>query len=91
MIDEATLRHVARLARIDLAGLDLEQLRGELGRVLDLLAALDRADRLDVGSEEATMALRPDVVIPSAPLSELLAAAPAVSEDGAFLVPKVLP
>lgn len=91
MIDEAQLRHVARLARLDLTGQDLERLRGELGRVLELMQVLER---VDTGAHEPVtapeMALRPDVLAPSLPVAEVLAHAPASSPDGGFAVPRVL-
>ncbi len=87
------VRHVSKLAALALAPDEQERMCRELDSILGFMAELDT---LDVSKVEPTFhavpmqaALRADVVVPSLPRAELLAAAPA-QESGAFAVPKVL-
>ena len=87
------VRHVARLAALELDETEARTLCDDLGSILDHMAALDA---LDVAGVEPTFhplrdaaPLRADEVRPSLPREQALRAAPA-SEQGGFAVPKVL-
>lgn len=87
------VRHVARLARIDLTDDELAALKDELS---DLLGHVDRIRRLETHDVPPTAhplpltnVFRPDEVTESLERDEVLQAAPA-SEEGRFLVPRVL-
>ncbi len=87
------VRHVARLARIEIAEGELEGYRAQLDAILGYMAELDRIDVAGVEPTYHAVAirapLRDDRVRPSLPRDEVLAAAPQV-EDGGFAVPRVL-
>ena len=97
-IDRAQVRHVARLARLQLTPAEEERFAAQLSNVLayiEKLAGIDVAGVVPLAfagepsAEEAVAALRPDVQLPGLPRERALAAAPA--HDGAsFLVPRIL-
>jgi aspartyl-tRNA(Asn)/glutamyl-tRNA(Gln) amidotransferase subunit C len=87
------VRHVARLAALELTEDEAHALCDELGAILDYMATLEA---LDVSGVEPTFhplrmaaALRADRLQPSLSREQALAAAPE-SAEGAFAVPKVL-
>ena len=87
------VRHVARLARLELSNDEITTLQGELSALLD---HVDRVRRLDTAGVPPTAhplpisnVLRPDVLRPSLPRDLVLSAAPAV-EGERFLVPPIL-
>ena len=91
-IDHATVRHMARLARLAAAEEELPRLAAELGRVLEL------ADQLAVTGaniepmahpHEQTLAWRADAVTETDRADALLALAPD-ARGGLYLVPKVI-
>lgn len=87
------VEHVARLSRLALSPSELEKMQGEMARILDFMATLEKLDTAGVPptthSIDMVTPLRPDVPAPSLRRSEVLAAT-AKSEAGAFAVPKVL-
>ncbi|MDX6648978.1 MAG: aspartyl-tRNA(Asn)/glutamyl-tRNA(Gln) amidotransferase subunit [Solirubrobacteraceae bacterium] len=90
MIDRAEVLHVARLARLELSGDEVDRMAGELSAVLD---HIEKISELDLEGVEPTShvvevadALRPDEPRPSLSQEEALASAPAVA-DGGFEVP----
>jgi aspartyl-tRNA(Asn)/glutamyl-tRNA(Gln) amidotransferase subunit C len=92
-VDAETVRRVAHLARIAVADDEVEQLRGELNAIL---AFFDQLSELDVSSVEPmtsvtpmAMKKRPDVVTDGDIADQITKNAPA-TEDGFFLVPKVV-
>jgi aspartyl-tRNA(Asn)/glutamyl-tRNA(Gln) amidotransferase subunit C len=92
-VDAETVRRVAHLARIAVADDEVEQLRGELNAIL---AFFEQLSELDVGSVEPmtsvtpmAMKKRPDVVTDGDIADQITKNAPA-TEDGFFLVPKVV-
>ncbi len=92
-IDEAQVRHVARLARLAVPDSDLARFAAELGAILEHVARLQELDVRDVPPTAAALG-RPGVARddePSAGLtaSEALAGAPA-SAAGMFQVPRVV-
>jgi aspartyl-tRNA(Asn)/glutamyl-tRNA(Gln) amidotransferase subunit C len=90
MIDRNTVLHVARLARLELSDGEVERMVGELAGVLEHIETIAQLDLENVAPTshvvEVANALREDE--PRACLSreEVLAAAPAVADDG-FAVP----
>jgi len=92
-ITSEQVRHVARLARLELAEDTVEALRGQLDAILGYVAALDAVDvsHLEPSFHAIPILapLREDIVRPGLPRAEVLAAAPASDGEG-FAVPKVL-
>ncbi len=93
MIDDRTIAHVARLARLELSHEEIEALRTQLGSILDHFKTLQALDLADVPATShvlpMTNVVREDVPERSLPREEVLAAAPA-AEDGYFVVPPVI-
>lgn len=87
------VQKVARLARLSLSEDETRGLQHDLDGILGYVALLDEVDTSGVEPTAHAIAvasaLREDVIIPSLPQEEALAAAPA-SRDGGFAVPKVL-
>jgi aspartyl-tRNA(Asn)/glutamyl-tRNA(Gln) amidotransferase subunit C len=90
MIDRDEVRHVARLARLQLSDDEVEGMARELAGVLSHIATIDE---LDLDGVEPTShvvavenALRPDEPRPSLTRERALAGAPDVADDG-FAVP----
>ena len=92
-LDHATVRHIARLARLALPDGDLDAVRAELARVLDLFDDLQTAnvDGLNPLAHplDQVVTLRDDVVTEGDRSAELLALA-AESQGGFYVVPKVI-
>ena len=92
-IDQATIRRVARLARITLAEGEVEHLRGELNAILSFVAELDEVDIAGVEPMTSVLPMRlkrrADEVTDGGMASKVVANAPS-SEDGLFAVPKVI-
>lgn len=89
-IEREEVRHVARLARLELSDEEVERMTVELAGMLEHFAAIAE---LDLDGVEPTShvvavenALRPDVPVPSLPRERALESAPAVVNDG-FAVP----
>lgn len=85
--------HVAQLARLHLDDAAVELYTKQLG---DILAYMDTLNRLDTKGVPPTShaifinnAFRDDEIKPSIPVAQALANAPE-SEDGSFVVPKVI-
>jgi aspartyl-tRNA(Asn)/glutamyl-tRNA(Gln) amidotransferase subunit C len=92
-VDAATVRRIAHLARIAVADEEVEHLKGELNA---MLAFVEQLSEVNVeGVEPMTsvtpmaMKKRADVVTDGEIRDEVLANAPS-TEDGFFLVPKVV-
>ncbi len=92
-VDEATVRHVARLARIKVSPKEAKALEKELSAILDWVEQLDEVDTgaVEPMTRVEAMALKkredkvtdggiPDLIVKNAPLTE----------DHFFLVPKVV-
>ena len=90
MIDRDEVRHVARLARLELTDEEVDRMAAELGRVLEHIAHIGELDLEGVPPTSHVVAvenaLRPDEPVPSLPRERVLADAPAVVADG-FAVP----
>jgi aspartyl-tRNA(Asn)/glutamyl-tRNA(Gln) amidotransferase subunit C len=87
------VRHVARLARLDLTDEEIVTLQGELSALLDHVDKVRRLDTADVPPTAHPLplsnVLRADEVRPGLERDTALAAAPAV-EGHRFLVPSIL-
>jgi aspartyl-tRNA(Asn)/glutamyl-tRNA(Gln) amidotransferase subunit C len=87
------VRHVARLARLELSEEELARFTTQLGSVLDYAAQLAELDVEDLDPMSHPLplvnVLRDDEVLPGLERSEVLAEAPA-AEDGRFRVPRIL-
>jgi len=92
-IDEATVRKIARLARIKITAQDAQNLPGELNGILAWVAELDAISTKNVepltSIGPAALPMREDTVTDGDRVAEIMANAPK-SEDNFFLVPKVI-
>ena len=92
-LDEAQVRHVAKLARLKLTDPDIKRYASQLTGVLGYVAQLKEVNTDNVEPMAHPLplknVLRPDTVEPSLPTETVLANAP--GKDGPyFVVPKVL-
>ncbi|WP_342642267.1 Asp-tRNA(Asn)/Glu-tRNA(Gln) amidotransferase subunit GatC [Rhodoligotrophos ferricapiens] len=92
-VDEKTVRHIARLARIAVTEEEAHALQGELNAILDWVEQLDEVDTSGIEPMTSIVAMAmkmredkvtdgddPDAVVRNAP----------VSDDNYFVVPKVV-
>jgi aspartyl-tRNA(Asn)/glutamyl-tRNA(Gln) amidotransferase subunit C len=92
-VDAATVRRIAHLARIAVAGEEVEHLRGELNAILAFVEQLREVDVADVEPMTSVtpmrMKQRADLVADGDIPDQILKNAPA-REDSYFVVPKVV-
>ena len=92
-VDEATVRRIARLARIKVSDEEAKGLEKELSGILDWVKQLDEVDTSAVEPMtrvvDQQLKMRDDVVTAGGDASAILANAPQ-SEDNFFVVPKVV-
>jgi aspartyl-tRNA(Asn)/glutamyl-tRNA(Gln) amidotransferase subunit C len=92
-VDAATVRHIARLARIAVSDAEVEALAPELNNILGWVEQLQEVDVSGVEPMTAvipnTLRLRADAVTDGGIREAVLANAP-VAEHGFFAVPKVI-
>jgi aspartyl-tRNA(Asn)/glutamyl-tRNA(Gln) amidotransferase subunit C len=92
-VDAATVKRIARLARIAVADEDVPHLQGELNAILDFVAQLDEVDVSGVEPMTSvtpmTMKKRQDGVTDGDIADKIVRNAPA-TEDHYFVVPKVV-
>jgi aspartyl-tRNA(Asn)/glutamyl-tRNA(Gln) amidotransferase subunit C len=92
-VDAATVKRVARLARIALPEDDVPKMQEEINAMLGFVAQLDELDVTGVEAMTSVMPMamkkRDDVVTDGEIADVILANAPA-SEDHYFMVPKVI-
>ncbi|MBX3447389.1 MAG: Asp-tRNA(Asn)/Glu-tRNA(Gln) amidotransferase subunit GatC [Parvibaculaceae bacterium] len=92
-VDQKTVRHIARLARIAVRDDELEALAKELNGILDWVEQLGEVDTADVepmtSAVAMAMKMRDDVVTETNLQKEVTRNAPG-AEDGFFVVPKVV-
>lgn len=92
-VDEATVRRIARLARIKITDEEANALQGELSGILDWVEQLDEVDTSAVEPMTRVVAQdlhkRRDEVTDGEIASTVVANAP-LSEDDFFVVPKVV-
>jgi aspartyl-tRNA(Asn)/glutamyl-tRNA(Gln) amidotransferase subunit C len=92
-VDIATVKRVARLARIAVDEADAQRMTGELNAILGFVAQLDEVDVSGVEPMTSVtpmaMKKRSDVVTDGGKAGDIVANAP-TTEEGFFLVPKVV-
>ena len=92
-VDKATVRHIAKLARIAVSDAEVEALAPELSNILGWIEQLQEVDVAGVEPMSAVipkrLRLRADHVTEGAIRDEVLQNAPA-AEHGFFAVPKVI-
>ena len=92
-VDQATVRRIARLARIRISDNEVPKLEGELNHILGWVEMMDEVDTDNVepmtSVVENTMRLREDVVSDGGYPEQVTGNAPATDENF-FLVPKVV-
>lgn len=92
-VDLATVKRVARLARIAVTEDDADRMTGELNNILGFVAQLDEVnvDGVEPLVSMVPMALRrrADMVTDGAKSADIVANAPS-TEENYFLVPKVV-
>jgi aspartyl-tRNA(Asn)/glutamyl-tRNA(Gln) amidotransferase subunit C len=92
-VDEATVRRIARLARIKVTDAEAKALEKELSGILDWVKQLDEVDTKGVEPMTAvvstTLKMREDCVTDGGIADDVVANAPA-REDHFFVVPKVV-
>jgi len=92
-VDQATVRHIARLARIKVSDAEAETLQGELNSILEWVEQLGEVDTDGVAPMtsvvEAEMKKREDAVTDGDMPDDIVRNAPE-REDHFFVVPKVV-
>src|SRR5438309_3360241 len=92
-VDVATVRHIARLARISVSEAEVQALAPELNNILGWVEQLQEVDVTGVEPMTAvipnSLRLRDDAVTDGGIRDKVLANAPA-AEHGFFAVPKVI-
>lgn len=92
-ISESEILHVAHLARLDLAGAEVERFTEQVGSVLAYMDTLNRVDTRGIEPTSQavgqTNAFREDILKPHLDRDEALANAPE-KDEGSFLVPKII-
>ena len=92
-VDEATVRRIARLARIKVTDAEAKALEKELSGILDWVKQLDEVDTSGVEPLTAVVStslkMREDRVTDGGIADDVVANAPA-REDHFFVVPKVV-
>ena len=92
-VDEATVRRIARMARIKVTDAEAKALEGELSGILDWVKQLDEVDTTGVEPMTAVVStslkVREDRVTEGGIAYDIVANAPA-REDHFFVVPKVV-
>ena len=90
MIDRDEVRHIARLARLELTDEEVDRMAAELGRVLEHIAHIGELDLEGVPPTshvvDVVNAFRPDEPLPCLPAEVALAQAPEPLHGG-FGVP----
>lgn len=92
-VDEATVRHVARLARIKVSGQEATSLQRELTAILEWVEQLSEVDTSSVEPmtrvDGVPLPKRADVVTDGGMADAIVRNAP-LTEDNFFVVPKVV-
>lgn len=85
--------HVAKLARLELTGEEVDRMTGQLDAILSYVAKLEELDTTDVSvtthTQQVVNAFREDEVRPSLPRERALANGPEQNGE-TFVVPKVI-
>lgn len=92
-VDDPLVRHVARLARLELADEEIAAYRRQLAKILEYVAQLEEVDvegvRPLAQAGDFSNVFRPDEVRPTLPADAALQNAPE-REGNFFVVPKVI-
>jgi aspartyl-tRNA(Asn)/glutamyl-tRNA(Gln) amidotransferase subunit C len=92
-LSPADVQRIARLARIELSELELEQALAQLTGIFGLIEEMQAVNTEGIEpmshAQDLVLRLRPDAVTRADQRTELQATAPAV-ENGLYLVPKVI-
>ena len=92
-LDPATVRRIAKLARIRVDAADVAQLQAEISGILDWIAMLNEVDVEGVepltGGAQMALKMREDVVTDGGNAEQILANAPDRAGDY-YAVPKVV-
>jgi len=92
-LEKKTVHDIARLARLKIDDAEVEKYRSELSNILALVEQMDACDTTNVEAMthpfDATLRLRADQVTEVNNREKFQALAP-ISEDGLYLVPKVI-
>ncbi|MCO5133531.1 MAG: Asp-tRNA(Asn)/Glu-tRNA(Gln) amidotransferase subunit GatC [Phyllobacteriaceae bacterium] len=92
-VDLATVKRVARLARIAVSQEEAEKMQGELNTILGFVEQLDEVDVSGVEPMTSVVSMemkkREDVVNDGNKAADIVANAP-LTEDNFFMVPKVV-
>ena len=92
-VDLSAVRRIAHLARIDVSEAELPHLQVEINAILKFIEALEAVDVEGVEAMTSVipmrLPMREDVVSDGEIAAKVLANAP-LTEDGFFLVPKVI-
>jgi aspartyl-tRNA(Asn)/glutamyl-tRNA(Gln) amidotransferase subunit C len=92
-ITSKEVRHVAKLARLDLTDAEVDRMTGRLDAILSYVAKLDELDTVGVTvtthSQQVVNAFREDTVRPSLPREVALANGPEQNGES-FVVPRVI-
>jgi aspartyl-tRNA(Asn)/glutamyl-tRNA(Gln) amidotransferase subunit C len=92
-VDEATVRRIARLARIKITDAEAKGLVKELSGILNWVEQLDEVDTSAVEPMTRVVPIelkkREDVVTDGGKADQILKNAP-LAEDGFFVVPKIV-
>ncbi len=92
-VDQAAVRRIARLARIRVSETEIPHLQGEINAILAFVEALNAVDVEGVEPMTSVipmkLPLRADIV-DDGDIEPLIMANAPLSEDGFFLVPKVI-
>jgi len=92
-ITREEVRHVAKLARLDLTDAEVDRMTGQLDAILSYVAKLDELDTAGVAvtthTQQVVNAFRDDAVRASLPRELALANGPEQNGE-AFVVPRVI-
>jgi len=94
MLTPDQVRHIAKLAKINLTDTDVERLAPQLSGILDYFAVLQEVDTDGVAETSQVTGLesvtRPDVIKMSKIESALLQCTPHQVEDNSVKIPKIM-
>ena len=92
-VDEATVRRIARLARIEVTDEEASQLKGELSGILQWVEQLEEVETVNVEPMTRVVPIqlkqRDDVVTDGDKAGDVVANAP-ISDDNFYVVPTVV-
>jgi aspartyl-tRNA(Asn)/glutamyl-tRNA(Gln) amidotransferase subunit C len=93
LVDEDTVRRIARLARIKITDTEAVSLKGELNGILRWVEQLDEVNTDGIAPMTRVvpveMKKRPDTITDGDKAADIVANAP-MTEDNFFMVPKVV-